>query len=247
MLGFAQAAMEPVGKIPKSGTSNAHRRAATVRRGRVKDKDPLPVSEQSRKDAAPNVSVEELLRLQRLAGNTAVTQMLGHTHQIAVQRGNGDEDERPEDRSRRSRPRNAPPGTVPIDQSGLDRETIHKIKDAIGAGPRDWVGITPDGHVVTGDSEGNAEDHGHVSDFARSGAEEVPKWVWGLLAFAAAIALIVLFATGVGEVGAILAGASTVLILAVTAVLRRVRPEQAAPIAALTGADADVEDDVAAA
>ncbi len=234
--------MNSVGKIPKPGTSNA-RRAATPRQSSVQDTAHLPASDLARKGAAPDTSAEGLLRLQRLSGNAAVAYML--THQNGVQRS--DDDERPEDRSRRSRPRNAPPGTVPIDQSGLDRETIHKIKDAIGAGPRDWVGITPDGHVVTGDSEGNAEDHGHVSDFAMSGADQLPKWVWGLLAFAAMIALIVLFATGVGEVGVILAGASAVVILAVTAVLRRVRPEQAGPIAALTGPGTDVENDVAAA
>src|SRR5258708_6965671 len=222
MLRRTGAAVERVGRIPKSGTSKAPR-APRPRQAAVKDKEQLTGNARPRMGAAPNVSVDKLLQLQRLSGNTAVTYLLGHAPGIGVQRANGDE-ERPEDRSRRSRPRNAPPGTVPIDQSGLDRETIHKIKDAIGAGPRDWVGVTPDGHVVTGDSDGNAEDHGHVSDFAMNGAEQVPKWVWGLLAFAALIALIVLFATGVGEVGLILAGASAVVIFAVTAVLRRVRP-----------------------
>jgi hypothetical protein len=44
--------------------------------------------------------------------------------------------------------------------------------------------------------------------------------VWGLLAFATMIAIIVLFATGVGEVATILAGASAVVVLAVRAALR---------------------------
>jgi hypothetical protein len=101
----------------------------------------------------------------------------------------------------------------------LDKETIHKIKDRIGAGPKDWVGVSPDGHVITGDSEGNAEDHGHVSDYARSGAERIPRWVWGLLSLAAVIGLIVLFATGVGEVGLILAGAGAAVVAVVNAVL----------------------------
>jgi hypothetical protein len=160
-----------------------------------------------------------------MAGKELLAHELAHVVQQtsateSVQRIDEDDERTPDERSRQSRPRNAPRGTVPIDQSGLDRETIHKIKDAIGAGPRDWVGITPDGHVIVTDGEGNAEDVGHVSDFARSGAENVPKWVWGLLALAAMIALIVLFATGVGEVGLILAGASLVVILAVKAALR---------------------------
>lgn len=134
-----------------------------------------------------------------------------------------EDDEAPRDRSRRARPRNAPRGTVPIDQSGLDRETIHKIKDAIvGANPDTWVGITPDGHIVTTDGEGNIEDHGHVSDYARQGADNVPKWVWALLGLAAAVALIVLFATGVGEVAVITAGLGWAATMAVLAALRAV-------------------------
>jgi hypothetical protein len=131
-----------------------------------------------------------------------------------------EDDEAPHDRSRRARPRNAPRGTVPIDQSGLDRETIHKIKDAIGAGPDTWVGITPDGHIVTTDAEGNIEDHGHVSDYTRQGAENVPKWVWALLGLAAVVALIVLFATGVGEVAVITAGLGWAATMAILAALR---------------------------
>jgi hypothetical protein len=128
-----------------------------------------------------------------------------------------DDDDTPRDRSRRARPRNAPRGTVPIDQSGLDRDTIHKIKDAIGADPDTWVGITPDGDIVTTDSDGNIENHGHVSDYARQGSENIPKWVWALLGLAALVALIVLFVTGVGEVALITAGlgwAATAIVLA---------------------------------
>jgi hypothetical protein len=160
--------------------------------------------------------------MQRLAGNKAVSELATCSDPASVQRAprNDDDDEMPRDRSRRARPKNCPSGTVPIDQSGLDRETIHKIKDAIGAAPDQWVGITPDGHVVTGDSEGNVEDHGHVSDYARSGGENIPKWVWGLLAVGAAIALIVLFATGIGEVGLIVAGLGAAATAVVLAVLR---------------------------
>lgn len=112
----------------------------------------------------------------------------------------------------------------------LDRETIHKIKRGIPAKPKDWVGVTPDGQIVTGDADGNAVDEGHISDYARSGAETIPKWVWGLLAFAALIALIVLFATGVGEAALILAGVGMVAAAIIKGALRlagRDEPQQA--------------------
>lgn len=177
-----------------------------------------------------------VIYLQRLAGNRAVASVIRSGHNLAIQREpRRDDDDMPRDRSRRSRPRNCPPGTVPIDSSDLDRETIHKIKDAIGAAPDTWVGVTPDGHIVTGDSEGNVEDHGHVSDYARSGGENLPKWVWALLGTAAAIALIVLFATGVGEAGVIVAGlgyAATAIIFAV------LRASGHSPDSSATGAGA---------
>jgi RHS repeat-associated protein len=91
-----------------------------------------------------------------------------------------------QDRSRQSKPRDTPRGTRPIDQSGLGREDVHKIKDRIGAEPTDWVGITPDGHVVTADEDGNVIDHGDVGDYvprvieveSRSRAENAG---WGAL------------------------------------------------------------------
>jgi hypothetical protein len=175
-----------------------------------------------------------LLALQRTAGNAAVCWLLdrrvtaeqqqtGGTRMPVQRQGEDDGNEGGGDsgeRRRQSRPRNAPRGTRPIDQSGLDRETIHGIKDGIGAGPRDWVGITPDGEIITTDAEGNAENNGHISDYARRGSENVPKWVWGLIGFAAMIGLIVLFATGVGELGLILAGAGTAIIFVVRSALR---------------------------
>lgn len=120
---------------------------------------------------------------------------------------------------------------MPIDESGLDRETIHKIKDAIGAAPDQWVGVTPDGHIVTGDGQGNVEDVGHISDYARSGAEQIPKWVWATLGFVAAIALIVLFATGVGEVAVIVAGLGTVTAAIILAALRAAGIQPSGPVA----------------
>jgi RHS repeat-associated protein len=70
-----------------------------------------------------------------------------------------------EDRRRQTAPSNAPRGTRPIDKSGIDRGGIHDIKDGIGAKPDDYVGITPQGNIVTTDAKtGKALDQGHISD-----------------------------------------------------------------------------------
>jgi hypothetical protein len=142
---------------------------------------------------------------------------------VQIQRAPAGEHEGEDDpaaRSRQSRPRNAPSGTRPIDESGLDRGTIHGIKDAIGAGPKDWVGVTPEGEVITTGADGDAENHGPVTDYARRGSENIPKWVWAVIGFAAMIALIVLFVTGVGEVGLILAGAGAAVLFVVRSALK---------------------------
>ncbi len=136
-----------------------------------------------------HISPLAALGLQRSIGNRAVGGMLASSQtrpSQVLQRQTDDDwdedDERPRrggrgtrdrgrgrspgagERSRQSRPRDAPRGTVPIDQSGLSREDIHKIKQRIGAGAADWVGITPDGHVITTDENGNTVDHGHMGD-----------------------------------------------------------------------------------
>ncbi|MBX3476299.1 MAG: RHS repeat-associated core domain-containing protein [Brevundimonas sp.] len=79
---------------------------------------------------------------------------------------NNDRDDRAaQDRRRGSRPTNAPRGTRPIDQSDIDRGGIHDIKDGIGAQPDDWVGVTPDGGIVTTDPKtGLSVDQGNISD-----------------------------------------------------------------------------------
>ena len=59
-----------------------------------------------------------------------------------------------------AKPKNCPPGTLPIDETDLDHDTIDKIKKGVDASPSDWVGIAPDGTVVTGDEGGNAVDNG---------------------------------------------------------------------------------------
>lgn len=43
---------------------------------------------------------------------------------------------------------------------GAAPDDVHGIKDGVGAWPRDWTGIAPNGDVITGDSNGNAVNHG---------------------------------------------------------------------------------------
>jgi len=60
-----------------------------------------------------------------------------------------------------AKPKDCPAGTKPIDQfPDLDKDEVHKIKKGVGAGPRDWVGISPDGDVITGDENGEAVNRG---------------------------------------------------------------------------------------
>jgi RHS repeat-associated protein len=76
-----------------------------------------------------------------------------------------DSDRSVEDKRRGSAPSDAPRGTRAIDSSGIDRQGVHDIKDGIGAGPKDYVGITPQGNIVTTDPKtGHAVDQGHISD-----------------------------------------------------------------------------------
>jgi len=65
-----------------------------------------------------------------------------------------------------SKPKSCPSGTLPIDQyPGLDKDDIHDIKDGVGAGPRDWTGISPDGDVITGDHTGESVNNGPFKDY----------------------------------------------------------------------------------
>lgn len=63
------------------------------------------------------------------------------------------------------RPSDAPTGTKPIDSIGYPRGDIHNIKKGIGAKPNDWVGVAPNGDVVTGDADGNTINHGPAGDY----------------------------------------------------------------------------------
>jgi RHS repeat-associated protein len=67
------------------------------------------------------------------------------------------------------RPREAPTGTVPIDQvPDLDRNDIHTIKDDVwGPGSADkWTGVAPNGDIIIPDENGNTQpDVGNVKDY----------------------------------------------------------------------------------
>ena len=62
------------------------------------------------------------------------------------------------------KPNNVPTGTLPIDKfrnPKLSTGQIHDIKDSVGGNNgQDWVGVAPNGDVITGDLQGNSENHG---------------------------------------------------------------------------------------
>lgn len=72
-------------------------------------------------------------------------------------------------KSSQSRPTNAPPGTRPIDQSGLPKDAVHGIKEGVGAGPKDWTGIAPNGDVITTGPDGKAINNGPKSSYLPGG------------------------------------------------------------------------------
>jgi RHS repeat-associated protein len=68
---------------------------------------------------------------------------------------------------RESAPTNAPSRTRPLDRVPKPiRDKVHGAKPGLGLGPRDWVGVTPDGRILGTDPvTGEAEDFGHINDY----------------------------------------------------------------------------------
>ena len=66
--------------------------------------------------------------------------------------------------NREQKPPNCPTGTKPIDQLGLSKDDVHTIKSGINAGPKDWVGIDPEGNVWINE-DGEASDQGPKDDY----------------------------------------------------------------------------------
>ncbi|HEX6552913.1 MAG TPA: DUF4157 domain-containing protein [Ktedonobacteraceae bacterium] len=136
---------------------------------------------------------------------------------------NGDDNDqggggRGRDRSRQSRPIDAPTGTVPIDESGLSKDEIHKIKDGVGAGPRDWVGITPEGHVIVTGDDGQAVDEGPADSYYREGISmskilEVLEILGISIFLAVAIAAAILDPEPASKLGLLGLSAATIILL----------------------------------
>jgi hypothetical protein len=42
----------------------------------------------------------------------------------------------------------------------LGKDQIHEIKDSINAGAKDYVGVAPNGDIITSDGEGKAQNQG---------------------------------------------------------------------------------------
>ena len=64
-----------------------------------------------------------------------------------------------------SAPKSVPSGTKRIDQVGLDKDQLHEVKEGIGAGNEDYVGVTPSGDVITTGPDGEPENHGPIDDY----------------------------------------------------------------------------------
>jgi RHS repeat-associated protein len=77
--------------------------------------------------------------------------------------------------SSESGPTDTPRGTRTIDKWGIPRGDIHDIKDGIGAGPKDWVGVTPGGDVITTGPNGEPVSNGHVDDYTKRPLRQFPR------------------------------------------------------------------------
>jgi hypothetical protein len=72
-------------------------------------------------------------------------------------------------------PRNVPRGTRPIDRWAIPKDDLQDIKDGTGAGPRDWVGVSPEGEVYVKGPNGKAVYAGHVDNFTKRFLEQFPR------------------------------------------------------------------------
>jgi hypothetical protein len=72
-------------------------------------------------------------------------------------------------------PKNVPRGTRPIDRWVSPKDDIQDIKDGVGAGPRDWVGVSPEGDVYLKDPNGKSVYAGHVDNFTNRFLEQFPR------------------------------------------------------------------------
>jgi len=69
-----------------------------------------------------------------------------------------------------SRPWDAPPGTIPIDQHPGTKDRVHPIKGdlrAEGVGPASWVGVDTDGNIIVTNPDGSSEDLGPHECYGR--------------------------------------------------------------------------------
>ena len=70
---------------------------------------------------------------------------------------------------------NVPRGTRSIDNWGIPKDDIQDIKGGIGAGPRDWVGVSPEGDVYLKGPNGKTVYAGHVDNFTNRFLEQFPR------------------------------------------------------------------------
>lgn len=72
-------------------------------------------------------------------------------------------------KSAESKPDDCPAGTLPIDKAkkpfGLDHDDVETIKDGVGAGPKTWTGIAPNGDIWVGTPDGKGRPEGNIGDF----------------------------------------------------------------------------------
>ncbi len=80
------------------------------------------------------------------------------------------------------KPRDVPTGTLPIDKHPDTKDIVEDLKPKLGpgVGPRTWVGISPDDHVIVPDANGNAEDLGPWKDyyFSKEFGEDRSRSPW---------------------------------------------------------------------